>query len=152
MVMIVEVDERHHADGSMDHLTDVFSRSLNIRVRNNTPYDLYIREGAVYSGQTIRGDEIIGEIMGDPSYIWELNHNSYIIIDREFVLDTRRYNDSIISYVREENETSNTSNCFVRIAIDHNGQARFLLVTKKEIQPCEELVYSTFDFENGNEM
>ena len=148
---MVIVEEIGNMENITDMLSDMFSRSLNLQIKNTTPFALYMKEGSVCSAQTIRENTIIGEIRGDPCYIWELDHCDYIIIDKELVLNTRPYKDSIISYIREENETSNTSNCFVMLAMDQNGQARFLLATKRAVQPSEELVYSTFDFKNGNE-
>ncbi len=152
MVIIMELQEPENIDNSVDHLIDNFSRSLNINIGNDTPYNIYIKDGGLYSAQVIQENTILGEIKGNPCYIWELDHTDYIIIEKEFVLDTRLYKNHIISYVREENETSNLSNCLVRMTNDHNWQTRFLLMTKKTIVPFEELVYSPFDFMNDNDM
>ena len=132
-------------------LTDSFSKSLNINVKNNTPYNLYLQNGSLYSGQIIKENTVIGEINGYPCYIWEINHNDYIIIDNEMILNTQIYKEDIVSYVREENETSNISNCFIKMYINQYGNKKFYLVTKSVILPCEEIVYSSFDFQMNTE-
>lgn len=147
----MEIEHNQTIDRDIDLLTESFSKSLNINVKNNTPYNLYLQNGALYSGQIIKEDTIIGEISGHPCYIWELNHNDYIIIDNELVLNTLFYKENILSYVREENETTNLSNCFIKMLIDKYDNKKFLLITKNIVLPCEELIYNSFEFEFHNE-
>lgn len=115
---------------------------------NPTPYNIYLKEGGLYSAQIIPPNTIIGELVGDPDYIWNVKHNNYIIIDDELVLDVSRYNSNMLTYVREENLTSNLSNTFICMKLNKNGQMEFKLVTKSAILPDDEIVYSTFDFMN----
>lgn len=132
----------------IDNLSNMFSKSANITVENNTPYELYLNETGLCSGQILEQGLIIGEIYGDMAYIWELDHIDFIILDNDFVLDVKKYKKHILTYIREDNETSNLNNCCIQMMTDEKNISRFYIITEKIIMPHEELVYSAFEFIN----
>ena len=145
MVHIEVVEEQTGMEGDVSNLTEMFAASA-ISVKNPTQIALYVKNNALYANQVIMENTIIGEIYGDPAYIWEIQHNHYILINNDMVLDILRYMDSVISYVREENQTYQMSNCYIRMITEKDCTTRFFLITKGMIMPHEELVYNTFDF------
>lgn len=135
----------------MDEFTEVFNNSVLISIHNSSPYHLCVQQGALYSMEYIGENIVIGELQGTPCYIWEINHNEYIIVDDELVLNIQQYKTSMLSHIREENMSSNPSNCYIRMVIKKDGGAHFHLITKRPVLPGQELVYNAFDFRNEHE-
>lgn len=134
----------------INDLADYLSSTAIISLKNPTPFNIYIHDGGLYTADFIPKDTVIGDIVGDPAYIWEIRHNEYIVVDDEFVLDVHRHKSNMLSHVREENLTRNLSNSFVYMQIGSNGETTFKLVTKTAIMPNHEIVYSAFDFINAD--
>lgn len=130
----------------VDQLTDLFSKGAILTVRNYTGRCLYLQEGGVYTGEYLQKNTVIGDIQGDPAYLWDVSHRDFLFVDHDLVLDVHRFKHNILSYIREENETSHVSNCFLQMDVDPLGNERFYLVTKTPIMPHQELVYNTADF------
>jgi hypothetical protein len=145
MVYIEVIEEQTSMEGDVSNLADMFAAS-SISVKNQTPFTLYVNNNALYTKQIIMENTIIGEVYGDPAYIWEIQHTNYVLINNDMVLDVLRYMDLDISYVREENQSYQISNCYIRMITEKDCTTRFFLITKRVIMPNEELVYSTFDF------
>ena len=133
-------------DVNIDSLSDLFSKSANITIENATEYELYLNGTGLCSGQILEKELVIGEIYGDMSYIWEITHTDFIILDNDFVLDVKNYKKNILNHIRENNETSNLCNCYIHMITNEKGTMKFYIVTKNIIMPHEELVYSAFDF------
>lgn len=132
-------------ESDVSSLVDMFAASA-IAVNNPTSFSLYVKNNALYTNQVIMENMVVGEIHGDPGYIWEIQHNQYILINNDMVLDVLRYMNTILSYVREENQSYQMSNCYIRMITEKDCTTRFFLITKSAIMPHEELVYSAFDF------
>lgn len=130
----------------VDDLTEYFANSTVLSLHNPSQYRLYLNNGGLYTADAITTEQIIGEIRGSPCYIWEINHNEYIIMDDELVVDIRNHKTNIMSYVREENMTNHPSNCYIRMFVQLNGHTQFFLISKAIIMPDQELVYNAFDF------
>jgi len=145
MVLVEEIQPYNMMEAEIDKLESMFASST-IAIKNTTQFALYVKNQALYSNQVIRENVTIGELYGAPAYIWEIHNNSYILIDNEMVLDVRNHMDNILSYVREENQSYQASNCYIRMMTQKDGYIKFLLVSKSVILPHEEVVYSTFDF------
>lgn len=130
----------------VNELAEFFANSTVLSLHNPSQYRLYLNNGGVYTSDAIPTEQVIGEISGSPCYIWEINHNEYIIMDDELVVDIRNYKTNIMSYVREENMTTHPSNCYIRMFVQRNGHTQFFLISKTTIMPDQELVYNAFDF------
>lgn len=131
----------------MDDLIEDFSRSLTLSVYDPTPFSLIYQYKSVYTYSYINKGTIIGEIVGKPAYIWEIDHSDYIIIDQDYVLDVssscngRR---SVLTLVREENDSNNAANC--TIVSTTEDTPRFFLQATTNITPDTELVYYVLRF------
>lgn len=133
----------------MDQLCADFVRSTQLRVYNPTPFHLYLgNDGGVFSDQSIPSYTCIGEIHGEPMYIWDMSHQDYIIVGEEFVLDVSKLVPRpILSWLREDNQSDMMSNCVINTEFDYNtGDYRFFLFTTAPINEGDELVYSVIDF------
>lgn len=142
----------------MDDIIAQMQRSLVIHVVNNTSYDLYTtvdiaslessEHVGVFTRSHIPKGATIGEIMGDPMYVWDVTHNDYIIVGEEFVLDmSKQQPRTILSYLREDNQSPYRSNCIISQAVTYEtGDTRFFLIAMNDIHPGEELVYTVTDF------
>lgn len=142
----------------MDDLIAQLQRSLVITVVNNTSYDLYTtvdvsslqssEHVGVFTRSFIAKGAMIGELLGDPMYIWDMKHNDFIIVGEEFVLDMSNQNPrTILSYLREDNQSPYRSNCIISQHVCYEtGDTRFFLVAMNDIHPQEELVYTVTDF------
>lgn len=123
----------------MEQLIADFNRVTSLSVSNPTPFDLRLEDGGVVTYSYIPCNCIIGEIQGDPAYIWELNHSDFMIVSEEYVLDMSRssFPRSILTMVREENASTNMANCTI---VSCDGP-RFFLQATKNIVATSELVY-----------
>lgn len=100
-------------------------------------WPLYISsDGGVYCGVSIPQGTILGQIIGEPRYIWEIDHDRYMIVNRDYVIDVSGYGHDIVTAVREENATMNAANCTIVDVDDH-----FFLQTTVDVAPHTELVY-----------
>jgi hypothetical protein len=128
----------------MDSLISQFNKATVLSPYNDTPYDLRLIDGGVYTSVEFPPDVILGEIHGVPSYIWDITHDDYMIVDKEYVLDVSAvpHPRSIVTFIREENATFHAANCTIKTVLDaHTGAARFFLQTTTTIMPDSELVY-----------
>lgn len=126
-----------------------FERATHIRIYNPTPFHLYIGpERGVHAGQKIPAYTCIGEIEGEPTYIWDMSHQDYIIVGDEFVLDVSKLLPRpILSWLREENQTDMFNNCMIQTEHnEHTGETRFLLYTTRPIEDGDELIYTVVDY------
>lgn len=133
----------------MEELCADFARSTQLQVYNSTPFQLYLGVGGgVFAGERFLAYTCIGEIVGLPAYIWDLDHHDYLIVDDEYVLDVSLLSPrSILTWMREENQTDSLSNCVIRMEVNEKTQeSRFFLWTTKRIDVDEELVYSSTDY------
>lgn len=133
----------------MDQLCADFVRATQLRVYNPTNFHLHIGpEGGVVADQKIPAYTCIGEIQGDPMYIWDMSHQDYIIVGEEFVLDVSKLTPRpILSWLREENQTDMVNNCVINTEFNHaTGEHKFFLFTTAPINEGDELVYSVIDY------
>lgn len=102
----------------------------------------------VFSTAPIAAHTTLGEIVGYPMYIWDMDHSDYVIVGEEFVLDVSNLNPRpILCNVREDNSSPNRSNCCIHTMVnEETGDARFFLVSFRDIDTSEEIVYSLNDF------
>ena len=128
----------------MDDLILSFQRGTTLTFYNPTPYDLFVHDGCVYSNQWIARNTRLGELHGTPCYIWDMTHHDYMIVHDEMVLDvSENCPRSILTYVHEENQSSNPANCVVTIeTCDVTGKNMIFLDALRNIQPLEEVVYT----------
>lgn len=133
----------------MEQLCLDFDRATHIQVYNPTPFALYVGpESGVHAGQYIPAYTCIGELEGEPMYIWEVGHQDYIIVGDEFVLDVSKLKPRpILAWLREENQSDMFNNCIVQTTHDdRNGETRFFLYTIRPVNVDDELVYSVVDY------
>lgn len=99
-------------------------------------------EGVV-TESLIANNTFIGEITGEPMYIWDICHHDYIVVDQDYVLDvSNEMQTNIFSFIRDENATGKVANCKMYSECDHyTGTTRFFLKSTREIQIGEELIY-----------
>lgn len=124
----------------MESLTNDFARLMQ---------PLFYRGigGGVYCKEFIPAGTVLCEVLGVRSYIWEINHTEYVIVDRDYVVDIRGNKHdgacgTILSAIREENATDNGANCTIEI-IDSEGttEPRFFIRATRDIEPGTEIVY-----------
>lgn len=129
---------------TMDMLIATFHRSVAVDHENGSPFLLAISEcGGVIAHEHIPVGSCIGELAGTPCYIWDIHHTEYIIVGEDMVLDLAHTRRTVLSFVREENETSSPCNCRVAIESDvHMSKHRCFVYALRAIQPGEELVYA----------
>lgn len=130
----------------VDELIDSFSKSVLINLYNPSPYQLYVKDGALYTEVYIPPNHVLGELSGTPSYIWEMKHNDYIIVDDELVLNIENTKHNMLHFVQEENCSRNISNSRIWMQLSKDGDKNFYLLSKNEIFPHQEIVYNTYDF------
>lgn len=125
---------------TMEQLIASFNRAVSIST--STPIQLVLEDGGVVTYSPISRGTVIGEVYGTPAYIWELDHSDYIIIDQDYVLDTSTLPSprSILTMVREENNTHNMGNCTINTVTFAEGH-RFFMQATSDIMPGSELVY-----------
>lgn len=146
MVIVEELQTSYNSmEAEIDSLENMFASS-SITVKNTTQFALYVKSQVLYSNQVIHENVMVGELQGVLAYIWEVHNNSFILIDNEMVLDVRKHMNNILSYIREENQSYQASNCYIQMMTQKDGSIKFFLITKKMVFPHEEIVYSTFDF------
>ncbi len=128
----------------MEDLIAEFNRATVLQWYNPTHFNLEVAVGGgVLTNSFIKNGTVIGEIEGEPMYIWDMNHHDYIIVGDEFVLDVSRQSPrNILSYVREENQSNSPNNCIIETVVQvHTGDTRFFLQSIRDIHIGEELVY-----------
>lgn len=128
----------------LEELIADFNRATVLHWYNPTPFHLSVQNGGgVITHSFIPKNTTIGEIEGEPMYIWDMTHYEYIIVGDEYVLDVSKQSPrSILSYIREENQTDLPNNCTIITTNDYNtGNTRFFLQSIRDIQIDEELVY-----------
>lgn len=145
----------------MDEIISQLQRSLVINIVNNTPFDIYTNVDVstlqssehvgVFTRSFIAKGTVIGEIVGDPMYVWDMSHNDFIIVGEEFVLDmSKQVPRTVLSYLREDNQSPYKSNCIISQHVCYQtGDTKFFLVAMSDIHPSEELVYTVTDFMYG---
>lgn len=104
---------------------------------------LYVAaDGGVYCATPIPAGMIIGEVRGEPKYIWEIDHERFVIVDKEYVIDVSSEH-SVVSRIREENATMNRANCTIVSVVgdSESGEASFFFQTVADIPEYTELVY-----------
>lgn len=97
-------------------------------------------DGGVYCAAPIPAGTMIGEVRGEPKYIWEIDHDRYVIVDEDYILDVTTEYD-VVSRIREENATANGANCTVVSVAGDNGQNSFFFQAVTDIPAYTELVY-----------
>lgn len=133
----------------MEQLCVDFERSTQLHVYNPTPFHLYIGpDRGVHAGQKIPAYTCIGELLGEPTYIWDMTHQDYIIVGDEFVLDVSKLCPRpILSWLREENQCDMFNNCIIKTTMnEQTGDPRFFLFTIAPINEDDELIYSVVDY------
>ena len=129
----------------MEELCSDFARSTQLQIHNPTSFQLYLNVGGgVFSSQQLFAHTCIGEIEGVPMYIWDVDHNDYMIVDDEFVVDvSQTCPRSILTWVRDENQSDAVANCVIRMDVNETTrETRFFLWTTARLDEGDELVYS----------
>lgn len=128
----------------MEQLIADFNRATVLQWYNPTFFHLHPDpDGGVITQSRIVAGTRIGQLEGEPMYIWDMAHNDYIIVGDEFVLDiSKQFPRNILHYVREENQSGNISNCVIVTECNETtGETKFYLDSCRNIEPGEELVY-----------
>lgn len=131
----------------MDALCADFEMATQLRFYNPTYFNLYIDPGddgkGVYTDQFIPSNTCIGEIEGEPAYIWDIRHTRYLIVDDDFVLDVSKLNPKpVFAWLREDNESDSFANCIIQCQTNHEtGENKFYLWSISPISQGQELVY-----------
>jgi hypothetical protein len=128
---------------TIDDLIEDFNRAACVSVFNQTRYDLYLENGGVFTGSYIPANVCIGQIHGDPMYIWDIDHREFIIISDDFVLDVSKMSPRpILTWIREDNQTYHEANCSIEVRqCELTCQTEIYLYSQKMIYPGDELVY-----------
>lgn len=118
-----------------------FATALSVSARGPPPVYL-AADGGVYAARHIRAGTILGEIIGEPRYFWEVDHGRYMVVDSDYVIDVTAQwaRGDLLVRVREENESMNASNCTI------DGEGRFFLRAFADVSPGTELVYCQYVF------
>jgi hypothetical protein len=132
----------------MDGLIAQFSRSTTLHFYNPTQFELEFYNEGVHTHNRIPADTVVGEIEGDPAYIWDISHNDYIIVGEDFVLDCSKLTPRpILTMVREENSTNEYANCMiVSVVNERTGYTKFFLKTIADVWEGTELVYTVDEY------
>jgi len=126
----------------MESLICDFVRATTLSTINPTPFDLRLHDNAVYSFSHIPQHTILGEIRGDPRNIWDIKHKDYMLISTELAIDLScKCTRSIVTFIREENETEMLPNCTVIVIPLQDGSIRYYMKTIIDVYPGTELVY-----------
>lgn len=128
----------------MNELIAQFNRSTCIEyTKTACNYDIEYDEfiNGVRAKQYIQCGALIGEILGDPKYIWDMRHSEFIFIDEDMVVDVSKVLPrQILSFIREDNQSEYPYNCEI-IVKDTPNELRFFLCATRVIYPNEEIVY-----------
>lgn len=130
---------------SMEDLIYAFHRCNRVSSLHPTPFALELQPGGgVYTTQFLPAHTQLGEVHGDPMYIWDISHTDYMMVEEDMVLDlSNQHPRSILTYVREQNASPHPANCiFITQTCHETGTNRFFLYTQEAIHMGEELVYS----------
>ena len=106
----------------------------------------------VYTTGIINKNTIIGEIIAKPCYYEDIEYQNYyedidlrryMVVDKEYMLDTNYgTNPQLLSKVRYTCDKD--FNCTIQVQTDELYSCfRFYLYAIKDINPCEELIYSS---------
>lgn len=98
--------------------------------------------GGVFSKTHIAKDVIIGEIEGEVCDIYDINHDRFIWLTEDTILDVHG-RPGFLPWINEDSHTHNYPNCWI---LRDSGRGKFYLITGKNIYPNEELVYSMRDY------
>ena len=112
---------------------------------NNTIWELHARttvdgEDHVNTNSFIGNGNYIGELEGERKYAWEVLPAPYIVwVTDEWVIDCTEKPRCILAMVRESHYDGLEANCeWFKYVLD--GELKFGLFAKKDIQPHEELI------------
>lgn len=99
---------------------------------------------SVISNEFIRAGECLGELYGEPKYIWDVQHNEYMFVDEDMVIDvSKMIPRTVLTLIRDENLTENESNCEIIVYQDEMiRETRFFIYTTTDIFRGQEVVYS----------
>lgn len=100
--------------------------------------------GGVFSKTHIAKDVIIGELEGEVCDIYDINHDRFIWLTEDTILDVHG-RPGFLPWINEDAHTHNYPNCWILRDLG-GGRSRFYLITGKNIYPNEELVYSMRDY------
>lgn len=134
----------------MEEFVERFQRATHI----SSEYSLYgchyrllhdAEHGRILAGEMIPSHACIGEIFGQPAYIWEISHSEYVFIDDDWVLDvSRAHPRQVLSLLRDDNQSECPCNCEItlRESSQHPSGYQFFLIATRPIYVGEELVYA----------
>jgi hypothetical protein len=98
--------------------------------------------GCVVALQHIPLQSCIGEIFGEPQYIWDVVHCNYLLIDDDMIIDvSQQPTRQVLSFINENNQTVGVPNCEI-VARDEGSKLRFFVFATSSIRAGEEIVYS----------
>lgn len=129
-----------------DDLISCFVKSTTLTWVNDSRFSLEYEYDAecVIARECIRKGECLGEIMGEPSYVWDIGHNDFMFVSDDMVLDvSRNVPRTVLTLMRDENTSANESNCTIVVHQDHNASTtKFYVYATLDINKGDELVYS----------
>lgn len=100
----------------------------------------------VWTRTYIPSGRTIGEVVGNPCYIWDITHTDYVIVGDDLVLDmseVRAGSRSPLSFLRDDNSSPHPANCTISACVNEDtGLGRFFVISTRDVHPGEELVYT----------
>lgn len=128
----------------MDQIISSFAQGMRMQVPNDSHFSLEYNEHTqqVISKQFIPAGSCLGQIYGEPMYIWDISHSQYMFVDEDMVLDiSKNVPRTILTLVRDDNETDNHNNCMIQVEQDNSCfHNYFFLYSTRDIQPGDEIV------------
>lgn len=127
-----------------DALLSAFSKGIQINIPNDSYFSLEYNEHTqqVIAKQFIPAGTCLGQIYGEPTYIWDICHSDYMFVDEDMVLDvSKNVPRTMLTLIRDDNQTDHPKNCVIYVEQDDRTFQNFFLVhSVKDIYPGDEVV------------
>jgi hypothetical protein len=129
----------------MDQLIADFQRATYVEPYNDSVYGLAYDPSVrgVRALETIPAGSCIGEIMGEPKYVWDVTHSEFIFIDNDMIVDVSGCTPRpVLTMIQENNQTANPVNCSIVVEQDQfRCETRVYVYATRQIDEGQELVY-----------
>lgn len=132
---------------SVNIVTDLFAKQMRIYdIPNDSYFSLEYDENtqSVISREYIAAGTCLGQIYGEPTYIWDITHSDYMFVDEDMVLDvSKNVPRTMLTLLRDDNQTNSLDNCAIHVEQDDKKfQTCFFVYTTRDIYPGQEVVNS----------
>lgn len=128
-----------------DDLIAAFNRAMLVSGASNYACNYNLScdgtDACVRTDTFIPSGACIGELYGEPRYIWDMTHSEYVFIDEDMVVDVSAQSPrQVLSFLREDNQSDQHVNAEI-IVQETSEELHFYVFSTRPIFPGEEIVY-----------